>query len=59
MNGLPTTPHDITPEWLTEALGIAVATAVVQDVITGAATKVRVHASARCPGPLGEVVASD
>lgn len=42
---LPTSPDEITADWLTEALGLQVDTATVVDVIAGAATKVRVRLS--------------
>lgn len=40
---LPVSPDEITATWLTEALGVRVAAAVVVDVIPGAATKVRLR----------------
>jgi aminoglycoside/choline kinase family phosphotransferase len=40
---LPTAPHEISAPWLSEALGSRVDSAVVEDVIPGAATKVRVR----------------
>ena len=40
---LPTAPHEITARWLSEALGTRVESASVEDVIPGAATKVRMR----------------
>jgi hypothetical protein len=40
---LPTSPEEITADWLTGALGLQVDTATVTDVIAGAATKVRLR----------------
>jgi hypothetical protein len=40
---LPRTPDQITAPWLSQALGTAVAEATVEEIIPGAATKVRVR----------------
>lgn len=40
---LPTSPDEITATWLSETLGTVVESATVEDIIPGAATKVRVR----------------